>query len=137
MFEIMTEDSFASAHQLIGYDGPCENLHGHTWKVQVYISGGSIGKLGMLFDFKKAKKMLKDILSEFDHRNLNELEVFKKQNPTAENIAKVIFDIFNVKIDGETDTAVGAIHESPSGTNIEISKVTVWESEKTCATYRL
>jgi 6-pyruvoyltetrahydropterin/6-carboxytetrahydropterin synthase len=118
MYELMIEDTFASAHQLIGYEGPCENIHGHTWKVQVFLKGDNLDKLGMLYDFKQAKSTLKDILSEFDHKNLNEMGYFRKSNPTAENIARTICDLYSDKIG-----------------DIKVSKVTVWESETTCATY--
>ncbi len=125
MFEISAEDSFASAHQLVGYEGPCENLHGHTWKVKVALKGEKLDDLGMLFDFKQVKMLLKEILSEFDHKNLNEMCYFKDDNPTAENIAKTIFSLFGDKMKGIW----------PAGTGL--SQVTVWESEKTCATYSL
>lgn len=120
MYELMIEDTFASAHQLIGYEGPCENIHGHTWKVQVCLKGDKLDKLGMLYDFKQAKKVLKDILAGFDHKNLNEMECFLKNNPTAENISRAIYDLYSGKIG-----------------DIKVSKVTVWESETTCATYSL
>lgn len=119
MFEIMVEDTFSAAHQLVGYEGPCENLHGHTWKVQVSFKGPRLGRLGMLLDFKKARIALKEILFDFDHKNINENPVFKKKNPTAENIAANIYDMMKKKIKG--------------GPKLE--KVTVWESEATCATY--
>lgn len=118
MFEIMVEDNFASAHQLIGYEGKCENLHGHTFKVQVFLCGEKLDNLGMLFDFKKAKAILHEILESFDHKNLNNLKYFENENPTAENIAKTIYKLFSDKIK-----------------NIKVSKVIVWESEKTCAIY--
>jgi len=119
MFEITVEDSFSSAHQLIGYEGPCENLHGHNWKVKVRIKGKKLGRTGMLMDFKKAKQLLKEVLSDLDHKNLNELKEFKKTNPTAENIAAVIF--FRIK--GRLGKGTG------------LDSVSVWESEATCATY--
>ncbi len=123
MYKINVEDKFASAHQLVGYEGPCENMHGHTWKVRVSLAGKDLDKLGMLFDFKKAKTFLKDILSEFDHKNLNEIKYFYKENPTAENIARTIYELYNGKIKGIGEAG------------ISLSKVTVWESETTCATY--
>ncbi len=126
MYEIMIEDTFASAHQLRGYNGPCENMHGHTWKVQVFLSGTELDKLGMLYDFKTAKKVLKGVLEEFDHKNLNEVECFKDVNPTAENIARVIFEKVNALVG-----LVGVPHAAP----VQIKKTVVWESEKTCATY--
>jgi 6-pyruvoyltetrahydropterin/6-carboxytetrahydropterin synthase len=116
MYELMAEDTFDAAHALRGYDGPCENLHGHTWKVQVFLSGKKLNKLGLLEDFKSIKKTLKDLLAEFDHGYLNELKQFKNENPSSENIARFIFNAAKDKI--------------PS-----LTKVTVWESATTCASY--
>ena len=124
MFKITVEDTFSAAHQLIGYEGPCENLHGHTWKVSVVISGKKLNKLGMLYDFKKAKAILKEATMTFDHKNLNDLNMFKKTNPTAENIAKIIYEAFN-KRSGK--------NKLPAG--LKVASATVWESEVTCATY--
>ncbi len=122
MYQIMVEDVFSSAHQLIGYEGKCENLHGHTFKVQILLSGENLDDLGMLFDFKRAKLLLKDTLEEFDHKNLNTLPFFAKENPTAENIAKQIFFSLSDKISKE---------------KIKLEKVIVWESEKSCAIFTL
>ena len=133
MHEIMIEDTFASAHQLVGYEGPCENIHGHTWKVQIFLKGEKLDKLGMLFDFKQAKKQLKEIIAEFDHKNLNELKYFEKENPTAENIARTIYGLYSDKIDG----IVGVPIRSGPSKDLVLSKVSIWESEKTCATYSL
>lgn len=116
MFEIMIEDYFCAAHQLKGYEGPCENLHGHNFKVQVFLKKNKLDSLGMIFDFKKAKNILRNILKDFDHKFLNDLPIFKKINPTAENISKIIFEKFSKK---------------------GISKVIVWESDKACAIYHL
>lgn len=112
-YELMVEDSFSAAHQLRGYKGRCENMHGHTFKVQVFVSGKKLDKIGMLRDFKEIKTELKKILDELDHTNLNELPLFAEQNPTAENIAREIYN------------------------RIKASKVTVWESDKACASYSL
>ena len=119
MYEIMVEDTFDAAHQLIGYSGPCEKLHGHGWKVQAYIYSDKLNKLGMLVDFRKIKKVLKKILSKIDHQNLNKLASFKKENPTSENMAKYIFNELTKKLKKGT----------------LITKVTVYESPTSCASY--
>lgn len=116
MYELMVEDTFSAAHQLREYEGKCENLHGHTFKVQVYLSGDQLDKVGMIVDFKKIKAELKNVLDKFDHTNLNDLPEFKEKNPTAENLAYEIF--YKIK------------HINPF-------KVTVWESDKASATYML
>ena len=52
MYELTVEETFDAAHALRGYEGPCENLHGHTWKVQVQIQGEQLNDIGLLEDFK-------------------------------------------------------------------------------------
>ncbi len=118
MFELMVEDSFSAAHQLRGYEGPCEKLHGHTWKVRVFLTGKRTGKLGMVLDFKEIKKALSQALKPLDHGNLNELPRFKRENPTSENVAKLLFLDLKKRIRGA-----------------RVSKVTVFESPQASASY--
>ena len=118
MFELMVEDTFDAAHALRNYEGPCERLHGHTWKVQVFLKGEKLKKEGFLLDFKEIKSALKEILKDFDHYNLNEIKYFKKQNPTSENVAKTIYELLSKKFSN-------------------LSKVTVWESGTTSASFML
>ncbi|MDD5679603.1 MAG: 6-carboxytetrahydropterin synthase QueD [Kiritimatiellae bacterium] len=92
MFEISIKSHFCGAHRLAGYQGPCVNLHGHNWEVAIFLRGAKPNRLGMLVDFKEVKEALQGVLGRFDHRNLNDLPIFKKTNPTAENIARLIFN---------------------------------------------
>ena len=77
--------SFSAAHRLPRYNGPCHDLHGHTWKV-VFVLEGPVGPDGMVCDFKVVKNLLDNHLP--DHRFLNDL----LENPTAENLAQYLFD---------------------------------------------
>jgi 6-pyruvoyltetrahydropterin/6-carboxytetrahydropterin synthase len=117
MYELMVEGSFDAAHQLIGYEGPCENLHGHTWKVQVAVTGKKLNKLGMLIDFKEIKTVVNAIINKLDHKNLNDLTQFRKVNPSSENVATFIF----AQLKGKFNKG------------IKLAKVTVYESPVTCA----
>lgn len=92
MFEISIKSHFCGAHFLKGYKGKCANLHGHNWEVEIFLRGTKTNRLGMLVDFKEAKETLRAVLEKLDHQNLNVLPFFKKVNPTAENIAKFIFN---------------------------------------------
>jgi 6-pyruvoyltetrahydropterin/6-carboxytetrahydropterin synthase len=116
MYELSVEQTFDAAHALRGYDGPCENLHGHTWRVQVMLSSAKLDKIGIVKDFREVKEALKSAIKDFDHANLNDLAIFKKQNPTSENLARIIFERLKKKIKG-------------------VSKVTVWESATSAASY--
>jgi 6-pyruvoyltetrahydropterin/6-carboxytetrahydropterin synthase len=92
MFELTVRSEFSSAHFLRDYDGKCRNLHGHTYKVAVTVKGEKLNDIGVMADFVELKKHLETVLKPLDHACLNDLAHFKKTNPTAENIAKYIFD---------------------------------------------
>jgi 6-pyruvoyltetrahydropterin/6-carboxytetrahydropterin synthase len=113
---IKVESSFSSAHNLRGYHGKCEALHGHNWKVEVSVAKDKLDKTGMVLDFKLLKKKLNKILEKLDHRYLNDIVYFKNVNPTSENIAEYIFK--NIK------------RQIP-----RVCAVTVWENNTSCATY--
>ena len=116
MYRLSVEDKFAAAHQLVSYNGPCENLHGHTWKVKITVEGKSLNDLNMLIDFHDLKIFLKEIHNEFDHKFLNDIVSF---SPTSENLAKYIYDKVKNRL--------------PQG--IRLVDATVWESETACASY--
>ena len=116
MYSIKIEADFSSAHNLRGYKGKCEALHGHNWRVEVALSAAGLDKAGMLLDFRKLKMKLDRILERLDHKYLNGIAYFKKNNPTSENIAKYIYDSLKPGVS-------------------DLASVTVWESEKSCATY--
>ena len=118
MFEISIKGHMASAHYLPGYEGPCKNLHGHTWQVEVTIAGEQLDTIGMVADFAVLKIRLRDFLSALDHVCLNDLASFKNVNPTTENIARYIYQNF-----------AGVIFP------LKIRKVQVWESDSASVVY--
>jgi len=120
MYEVMVEGSFSAAHNLRGYKKKCEELHGHNWKVRVGIQGEKLDGIGMLIDFREVKDYLERILEKLDHKYLNEISHFKMTNPTSENIARFIYN----ELKGQLKSS-----------HYRVSKVTVWESDTTSATY--
>jgi 6-pyruvoyltetrahydropterin/6-carboxytetrahydropterin synthase len=121
VFRIRIEDKFDGAHRLVGYSGKCAELHGHTWKVEVFIVGMQLDTLQLLFDFHEAKTILKQIMEELDHKYLNEIDDFKNVNPTCEMLAKYIYHKMAAKL--------------PS--TVQLEKVRVWESSNTYAEYEV
>lgn len=98
MYQIRVEGDFAAAHFLERFHGKCENLHGHNYKVFVYVQGEQLDEGGMLCDFGVVKSKLKEVFKELDHTNLNEHPYFQDGNPSAENIAKFIFESMAEKL---------------------------------------
>ncbi|MDO8746674.1 MAG: 6-carboxytetrahydropterin synthase QueD [Thermodesulfovibrionales bacterium] len=120
MFELMVDTTFAAAHQLRGYKGKCEQLHGHNWKVQVHVVTEKLNDIDIAIDFHDLKELLDEVITPLDHSFLNDIFPFTEKNPSSENIAKWIYDSLNKKLSDE---------------HVQVSAVTVWESETTAATY--
>jgi 6-pyruvoyltetrahydropterin/6-carboxytetrahydropterin synthase len=123
MYEVSVDETFAAAHNLRGYKGKCENLHGHNYKVRVTLAGPEVDSVGLLYDFVQLKQVIQSVIRSLDHKYLNELSPFDVLNPSAENIARYIYD----------ETAQ-QLHQAPNGA--AVSSITVWESDLTAATYR-
>ena len=120
MFELTIETTFSSAHNLREYDGACERLHGHNWRVELHIEADKLDERGLAIDFKEMKREANKVVEGLDHRYLNEIIPFDVLNPSAENIAKYIFDQLTTSLnDG----------------NVRVSLVRVWESDHAAAAY--
>jgi 6-pyruvoyltetrahydropterin/6-carboxytetrahydropterin synthase len=119
-YELKIETSFAAAHNLLNYHGPCERLHGHNWKVAVNVCGDELDQSGMLLDFKILKGYTDEIIASLDHTYLNEHPAFTGKSPSSELIARHIFTELDRKL---------ALH------NVRVSKVTAWESDRAAAAY--
>ncbi len=120
MFELDITKEFSAAHQLIGYQGPCSQLHGHNWTVQVFVTAEKLNELGFAMDFRVLKKALAQILERYDHHFLNDLPEFRDTNPTSENIARFIYRDLSASV---------------SYPGVKISKVRVCESPSSGASY--
>lgn len=111
---------FASAHTLRNYPGDCSRMHGHNWKVEAEVEAIALDSVGMGVDFTVIKKATREIASQLDHRYLNDLAPFTDTNPTAENIAAYFFKELRSRLNGP---------------NIQVSAVTLWETERACVRY--
>jgi len=120
MYELKVVTKFAAAHQLTMLGSKCENLHGHNWKIEVYVSGENTDGAGVLLDFGVIKKHVRDIMSMLDHKYLNEIDYFQKNQPSSENIAFFVATELQKRIANHT---------------AHVSRVTAWESDDAGATY--
>lgn len=122
MFEVTVEEKFASGHALRNYKGKCENVHGHNYRVEVTLAGEKLDATGLLLDFVELKKVLNVILDRLDHQFLNEVPPFDVLNPSAENMARYIFEELEKGL-GETTPA-------------RVAHVRLWETDSCSALYR-
>ena len=132
MFRVTKEIDFCYGHRLLNYDGKCKYLHGHNGRAVITIESETLDDRGMVMDFSDIKRVVSRwIDDQLDHRmilNVNDPAVsvlremneplhLIEENPTAENIAKLIYT-FAVK------------EEFP------VTEVTLWETPRSYATYR-
>ena len=120
MYELKVVTKFAAAHRLTMVGSKCENMHGHNWKVEVYVTGENLDDGGVVMDFGEIKKQVAEIMSMLDHKYLNELEFFQKSQPSSENIAFFV---------------AGQLQRRIDNSSVKVSRVTAWESDDACATY--
>ena len=120
MYELKVVSRFAAAHNLENFYGKCEDLHGHNWLVEVYVTSDRLDEAGLVMDFGVIKKHLGDVLEDLDHKYLNKLDFFQTCNPSSEHIARFIYEHLAPRLEQ------GAVR---------LSKVSAWESENSCATY--
>ncbi|MDD5434201.1 MAG: 6-carboxytetrahydropterin synthase QueD [Nitrospira sp.] len=120
MYEIKIITTFSGAHSLRNYPGNCRNIHGHNWKVEVVMQSNELDDLGMSLDFRMLKQETECLLKTLDHTYLNENMPFNTLNPTAENLARYVFESLSKKLNVN---------------NAKLCRVSVWENESSSATY--
>lgn len=126
MFEISVEETFAAAHALRGYEGKCEKIHGHNYKVEVTLGGEQLDSAGLLVDFLEVKRWLRAVAERLDHCLLNDVPPFDALNPTAENLARYFHE--------EIARMLGA---SQAAGRVRVMEVKIRETDATAAVYRL
>lgn len=132
IYRVTKEIHFCYGHRLLNYDGKCRHLHGHNGKAVITLQASGLDDLGMVVDFSQVKKTLGRWIDEhLDHRMLlrcddpmlpelrrqNEPVVTLDVNPTAENIARLIY-----------------VQAKKQG--LPVVEVTLWETENSYATFR-
>jgi 6-pyruvoyltetrahydropterin/6-carboxytetrahydropterin synthase len=122
MYEVKIITQFSAAHRLENFYGKCEALHGHNWKVEVFLVGDRLDEAGLLMDFGLLKAQSRQLLEEFDHKYLNELPAFQAQNPSSENLARFLFERLGAALNRD---------------GLKVRRVSVWESDTSCASYYL
>lgn len=120
MFELKIITQFAAAHRLRDFKGKCEQLHGHNWKVEVFIRAAQLDSAGLVRDFGEIKAVTHEVLDGLDHHYLNELSPFQEENPSSEHIARYLFHQLSRRLNDD---------------RARVSKISVWESDTSCAAY--
>lgn len=118
MYRVTVQQHFDAAHYLRGYQGKCEQVHGHRFEVVVSVEVQGLNDIGIAFDFVELKRQLGQVLDDFDHRCLNDVAPFDRINPSSENIARDIYQRLSALLP-----------------RVTLSSVEVWESPESRVTY--
>ena len=121
MFEVTIEETFAAGHALRNYRGKCENMHGHNYRAEVTLRGAELDAIGLLVDFVELKKVVHAVLDRMDHQWLNDFPPFDVLNPSAENMARYIYD----------EVAAGLKPKE----GVSVASVRLWETDTASALY--
>jgi 6-pyruvoyltetrahydropterin/6-carboxytetrahydropterin synthase len=137
MYEISVEKHFDAAHYLRDYQGKCENLHGHRYTIIVKVSAEKLNDIGLAYDFTDLKRHLNDILDRFDHTCLNDVKPFDKINPSAENIASVIYKELKKSLGAARDKKLGKDpFDKAQGKPVSLVSVSTFETPHQGVEYR-
>ncbi len=120
MYELTVEQEFDAAHALRGYQGKCERLHGHRFRVAATVRAPKLDEIGMAYDFTRLKAHLSAVAGRFDHTSLNETPPFDKINPSSENIAATVY---------------AGLKPLLADAPVTLLSVTVWESPQSRVVY--
>jgi 6-pyruvoyltetrahydropterin/6-carboxytetrahydropterin synthase len=121
MFTVCKELTFAAGHAIRGHQGGCQNLHGHNYRVRIWVSSRELDALGMVLDFAALKQLAVEVLGPFDHRVLNDVPPFDTVNTTAELFARHVYDEIAKRL--------------PDERGLALRKVEVWETDSAGAVY--
>jgi 6-pyruvoyltetrahydropterin/6-carboxytetrahydropterin synthase len=98
MFTISVETHFWASHQLILKDGSKEPEHYHNWLVTAEVGSDKLNDMAVVMDFHELKQMVDNIAADFDNKALNEAPCFRQNIPSAENVAKYIYDKLRMEL---------------------------------------
>ncbi|MCL2491612.1 MAG: 6-carboxytetrahydropterin synthase QueD [Coriobacteriia bacterium] len=121
IYSLQVKWHFDAAHRLYNYPGECSELHGHTWEVEATVESDTLNDIEIVYDFKDLKTDLALILDAYDHKLINDVPPFDEISPTAENLARVVFEELSDRI----------------GNTVRVAEVAVWESPVARVGYRL
>ncbi len=122
-FTIFKDFDFSAAHAIRGHTRGCQNLHGHNYRVRVHVAAGELDPLGMVIDFADLKEIVSAVAGPFDHRVINEIPPFDRENTTAELFAR--------HFHGEVSRRLSEL----TGGRVAVTRVEVWETPTSCAVY--
>ena len=113
IYRVTVETEFSASHQLRMYDGQLEPMHGHVWLVRATFAGDQLDDIDVLIDFVEVKRLCEEAVHGWHSRHLNDLPCFDQTNPTAENVARSVFESLSTQLETPELLERVAVREAP------------------------
>lgn len=123
MYEVRVQARFQAEHRLTNRGGQQEPAHTHDWIVEAVFRGPGLDEMGVLIDFTAAEKALRRVVDPLGDTNLNEAPFLSGANPSAERLARHLFDVLGAQLGPTAPLAAVYVHEAP-GCNAGYSPLT-------------
>jgi 6-pyruvoyltetrahydropterin/6-carboxytetrahydropterin synthase len=131
MFQVTKEIHFCYGHRLLNYEGKCRYFHGHNGKVEVQLAAETLDERGMVRDFGEIKQILQTWIDQtLDHRML-----LHEKDPLRETLEKAGEPIFVLKANPTAESIARLIYETAKSKGLPVTCVTLWETPNSFATY--
>ncbi|MCP4662440.1 MAG: 6-carboxytetrahydropterin synthase QueD [bacterium] len=125
-YTIFKDFTFSAAHRLPGHPGACRYMHGHNYRVRVFLGATELDELGMVMDFNHLKALIREVAGRFDHRVINEVPPFDVRTPTAEMLSEFVFRGLEERL----EASAGGDRR-----RVTLRRVEVWENDSSCAIF--
>lgn len=131
MYTITKTIQFCYGHRLLDYEGPCRNLHGHNGKVEIEFQTAELDSKGMVFDFREIKRVIK----EWIDNHLDHVMILRKDDPMAPVLKSHAERFLTLESNPTAESIAKLIYDFAASKDYPVSRVTLWETDSSSATY--
>jgi 6-pyruvoyltetrahydropterin/6-carboxytetrahydropterin synthase len=132
MFRVTREIRFCYGHRLLNYDGKCRHLHGHNGRAVIVLEAPHVDSLGMVVDFGRIKRVISTWINEtFDHKM-----ILHKDDPILPHLRQKAEPVFTLDVNPTAENIAKTIYDYAASQGFPVVEVHLWETDDSFATYR-
>lgn len=132
MYKVSKEIHFCYGHRLMDYDGPCMHPHGHNGRVEILLSGETLDRRHILYEFSDIKRLIKGwIDAHLDHRML-----LRKDDPLVKPLQELGEPVYLFETSPTAEAIAKLIFDHCKDNRLPVEEIRVWETASSYAAYR-
>jgi 6-pyruvoyltetrahydropterin/6-carboxytetrahydropterin synthase len=132
MFRVTREIKFCYGHRLLDYDGKCKYLHGHNGRAIIAVESATLDRLGMVMDFSK----IKEVVTTWIDANLDHRMILHRDDPILPTLRAMGEPVYVVDLNPTAENIARLIFEFARSQGFPVVKVKLWETDSCYATYQ-